>query len=999
MLGDAPERAPGAWRPPRAESDRRGQRLGRYVVVDLLGRGGMGVVYKAFDPELDRLVALKLVQPAGSAHDEAVARERLLREARALAKLAHPNVVAVHDVGVLGGDVFLALEYVEGQTLRRWQAASGRTAAEVLRAYVEAGRGLAAAHAAGLVHRDFKPDNVLVSADGRVRVLDFGLVRAEPAPGAEGPAAAEPALGAGPARAAAPPASADGAAAERAGASGPAAPGSTPSGGASAPTFVGSEEATVAGPPAAAVSGSSELTVGGQAVGTLRYMSPEQFAGAAVDARTDQFSFCVALYEALYGRSPFAGETPEARLASMLVGKRVAPPPRSGVPPALGRVLARGLSPEPAARFESMPALLLELTRDRRSWARRHATALGAALGLALVGGGSWAAGARGRADRSALCRGAGERADTVWNDAARAQVRASFAASGLPYAAESLRTVEAELDRYRARWVEARTEACEATRVRGEQSEELLDLRMQCLDGRLARFRSLAATLASADAQAVKLAVQAASSLEPVAGCADVAALRAPVPLPSAAGARARAAALRDELAAVETAYSFWRTDEALRGAERAVEGARALGHPPLLAEAWLTMSLVQLQAGRPAESERALREAWKQAELGNHARLRPQIWTRLSIHEINDHDDGASAIALAELAHAVTADAPPTDPTRLRVERAYLGALSHVDRLDEAERLARELVRAAPDDHNLLHNASLTLTLAGDFDGALALAERELRIATERFGAMHPQTAGGYTSVGLNLQALGRCRESLAAYEAASARQPPHAQFFQVALEGRIYLLLDLGRPRDALALGLEREGDLRATNAISRLHVAVAMAQAHFALGHDAEAAALADDVERRAAALEPGEAPRRVLAELASVFVALGQADRAERHLTALEKALTDRERRNPFHHPLYLSTWAELEALRGRPDAAKQWAERARALLRQVSTVRYAREAPVLFALALAAPTRAQATKLARGVLHELERAECTDPVLMRQIRDWLSPRPPSRRRR
>jgi len=166
---------------PRRPELRRGACIGSYVMIDAIGEGGMGIVYKAYDPELERPVAIKLVHAHASGDDPSavsVQRDRLLREAKALARLAHPNVLAVFDVGMFGDDVFLATEFVEGRTLGAWLRESKRSQAEILRAFVAAGEGLAAAHRAGLVHRDFKPANVIVGKDGRVRVLDFGLARA-----------------------------------------------------------------------------------------------------------------------------------------------------------------------------------------------------------------------------------------------------------------------------------------------------------------------------------------------------------------------------------------------------------------------------------------------------------------------------------------------------------------------------------------------------------------------------------------------------------------------------------------------------------------------------------------------------------------------------------------------------------------------------------------------------------------------------------------------------
>jgi predicted Ser/Thr protein kinase len=302
---------------------RPGEALGRYVISGVLGAGGMGVVYAAEDPRLGRKVALKLLR-AVKADAEEERQARLLREAQAMARLSHPNVLPVFDLGTEDRQVFLAMELVEGPTLAEWLRQRERPWHEVLGIFLEAGRGLAAAHRAGLVHRDFKPANVLVGADGRPRVTDFGLVRL----GAEW---------------------------EEAGAEAP--------GGVS----------------------ESALTQAGAVPGTPAYMSPEQLAGRSVDARSDQFSFCVALYEALYGLRPFEAEAPAER---RWTPRRPERSPR--LPRQVKAVLARGLALEPADRFSSMDALLEALAKPDASRGRWWALGLAAALAVAGVGVGLW---------------------------------------------------------------------------------------------------------------------------------------------------------------------------------------------------------------------------------------------------------------------------------------------------------------------------------------------------------------------------------------------------------------------------------------------------------------------------------------------------------------------------------------------------------------------------------------------------------------------------------
>jgi len=313
--------------------------LGRYRVERELGGGGMGLVYAAHDPELGRKVAVKLVRLEESGKtDPSQGRARLLREAQAMAQLTHPNVIAIHDVGTFGDQVFIAMEYVDGSTLTDWLAADPRTWPEIVSMFVQAGRGLAAAHSKGILHRDFKADNVWVGDDDRARVLDFGLARATRT--GNGEELRSPAAQPGDEEKPRPP--------------------------------IGMVEAPVTEP--------------GRFLGTPPYMAPEQLMGERGDARSDQFSFCVALYQALYAELPFTGDTVAALLQEMKERKIKEPPKSSRVPSWLRRVLLRGLSPDRGDRYESMERLLDELA-PRAPVARRRilvATAM-AVLAAALV--------------------------------------------------------------------------------------------------------------------------------------------------------------------------------------------------------------------------------------------------------------------------------------------------------------------------------------------------------------------------------------------------------------------------------------------------------------------------------------------------------------------------------------------------------------------------------------------------------------------------------------
>jgi serine/threonine protein kinase len=321
-------------------------RVGRYQVLGRIGTGGMGVVYRAHDPELARDVAVKLMNAEAIGDDQtATARARLVREARAMARLAHPNVIHVYDVGAVEDGVFIAMELVEGESLASWlRTADGgapRDWREVLRVYIDAGRGLSAAHAAGIVHRDFKPENVLVGSDGRVRVGDFGL--------------------------------------------------------AGTPTLGDAESAEDHRPGEADLDDglAGSLTRTGALLGTPKYMAPEQEHGALASARSDQFSFCVALYEGLYGRPPYDGDTVARYRRNVRAGRVVGPGIDTKVRGWIYTEIVRGLAVDPAARHPGMDALLDRLEKAlvdprlaTRSWVRRVAVSV-PLLGVA-VGIGAW---------------------------------------------------------------------------------------------------------------------------------------------------------------------------------------------------------------------------------------------------------------------------------------------------------------------------------------------------------------------------------------------------------------------------------------------------------------------------------------------------------------------------------------------------------------------------------------------------------------------------------
>ena len=307
-----------------------GARIGRFTVIRELGAGGMGVVMAAYDPKLDRNVAVKLLKPTARGQDRDGLQMRLMREARALAKLNHPNVIAIHDVGSHGDEIFIAEELVDGGDLRAWLAETPRSWSELLDVFRQAGRALAAAHAAGIIHRDIKPGNVVVDGEGRVRVLDFGLAkRIEDVKEVE----------------------------------------------AVADTLT---------PDLSPGEGLDTRT--GTVLGTPLYMSPEQHLRQDADEQSDLFSFCVTFYEALYGEPPFAGDSLAALERQVTQGKVRDAPADSRVPGWVRRVLLRGLRVTPDERYPTMNALLDALSTDPAATRKRTLVVVGIAVTFALLG-------------------------------------------------------------------------------------------------------------------------------------------------------------------------------------------------------------------------------------------------------------------------------------------------------------------------------------------------------------------------------------------------------------------------------------------------------------------------------------------------------------------------------------------------------------------------------------------------------------------------------------
>ncbi|MEM9454200.1 MAG: serine/threonine-protein kinase [Myxococcota bacterium] len=512
-------------------------RLGRFVLLERLGQGGMGVVYSAYDPELDRRVALKLLRP--NTKDEAQrehARARLKREAQALARLSHPNVVPVHDVGLIDERVFIVMEMVAGQTLEAWVETKTRSWREILAAYRQAGSGLAAAHRLGVIHRDFKPSNVLVGEDDRVRVVDFGLARGI----TEVESTLEPAAG--------------------------------------------KDDRLQSGRSPAL---EDPITQTGAVMGTPAYMAPEQVDAAQVDAAADQFSFCASLYEALYRQRPFSGETMAARQLEIEEGRIREPPRGSGVPRWIHAALCRGLKARPKDRHPSMAALLTLLGRDPARTRRRLlvGTAFGSVVGIAIYAFATQAP-PRTAAD---LCQVASDELAPLWSDERRAAVAQAFSTAELPYAAQAGPRVLATLAAYAKAWGQMREQACVAYQ-RGGDSSDVYDRRVTCLSRRRHALDHSIVQVIETAAASPERTIDIVRALPPLNDCSDAARLRSGIPSPPEAIADA-VEHQRQRLDEAQTLWAAGKGTAAYTRAEQAVDEAQALDYLPLQAEALLTL------------------------------------------------------------------------------------------------------------------------------------------------------------------------------------------------------------------------------------------------------------------------------------------------------------------------------------------------------------------------------------------------------------------------
>jgi eukaryotic-like serine/threonine-protein kinase len=697
-VSDADATLPGFESEEPDDLERRGPvRVGRYALLEQLGAGAMGVVHAAYDPELDRKVALKLLHP--SRQDDA-GRQQLISEAQTLAKLSHPNVVAVHDAGTHGDRVFITMAHVDGESLRSWLDRLDRRDPscwrKVLTVMVEAGKGLQAAHEAGLIHRDFKPHNVLVGTDGGVQVVDFGL--------AVRPAAS-------------------------------------------------SEQHES---PRASIEG-SESDDHGRIVGTPSYMAPELFGGAPADQRSDQFAYCATLYEGLFGERPFAGRT-VAALACAVLEHRMRPiPDGSSVPLWLRRVVLRGLSHDPNGRWSSMAVLLQQLGRDPlRVW-RGRVFLVG---GLAVVGIAGIGIGER-LGTSGSRCSGSLELVQ-VWSPERRERVSAALAGAGPAYAEETTHLVTEAIDHYAHGWIEHHDDACRA-HERGERSIEVLDLQMACLGRRKQRLSALVGVFEQADSEVLENASAAIDALPPLSICADLDAVREWVEPPTGPLADA-VEKLTVELVQAEAQGAAGRYGEARRALGEILPRARELEHGAFTAEVLLASGVMAMRDEVHAESQQLLDDAWRTAlasghdEVATRALIAAIEGTQYGPSDLSEtHRRAADAQAMVE--RLLQRGVPAAKDLQVdllfargQAERRYANLSEGIALLESALARYEALGESRPLRlADILVELGSVHFLTGDHEDALASYRRALDIRLEMLGKLHPKVAAVHNNLGL--------------------------------------------------------------------------------------------------------------------------------------------------------------------------------------------------------------------------------------------------------
>lgn len=698
---------------------RPGERIGRYHLLEVIGRGGMGTVYSAFDPALERRVAIKLLHRVHGAPEE---RERLLTEAKAMAQLSHPNVVTVHEAAVDRGRVFLAMEYVAGRTARSWLVQRQRSWREIVAIYRQAALGLAAAHAAGIVHRDVKPDNILVGTDDRVRITDFGI-----------------AVGVDKANS-----------------------------GRSGDDHPGLDQVGTGG------RHSTRLTL---TTGTPAYMSPEHLRGDPLDERSDQFGFGVAMFEALYGRRPYEGKRAK-ELRSAHNTATVTAPTDNDVPAWLRRVVLQTLQVDPTKRWPSMQSIARQLDVGARSLARPWQRWVLALVPIGIVGGVI----AGGYMSEAATCEEAAA-ISTTWDDPQRTAITTALERAGPAFAGETARTVVRMLDGYTEQWTASYEDACHQHRS-GIESDSLFDRRQTCLRARHRAVTSLLDVLGQADRATLRNAIGAVDGLPPIREC-EAANLvdDAMWAVPAEPERRARHEAVLDALTQVQSLFRAGRFEDGRAPAIDAVAAARALGDDAVMIRALMIRGEYEFKLDHTDDALVTISEAWHLAlRSGNTIDAVRAAIRQIELVGYTKRDEPLALARVADAQSLIERVKVHNPELATELNAALLRAQGLValrfNRPEAIEHLtlAISTIRSLPGRPELeiadylraLANAEFPL---GHHDEALAHYHEALAIMMGILGPDHPDVGGLHNNIGLLLRNMNRAKEGAVHLERALA------------------------------------------------------------------------------------------------------------------------------------------------------------------------------------------------------------------------------------
>jgi tetratricopeptide (TPR) repeat protein/tRNA A-37 threonylcarbamoyl transferase component Bud32 len=681
-----------------------GTHVGRYQIVELLGTGGGGRVYRAHDPHLSRDIALKVLHHGrGFQPNDSEYSRRLLREAKALAKLSHPNVVAAYDVGTIDDSVFVAMELVQGESLRVWLQRERRDRDEILGVLIAVGRGLIAAHAAGVMHRDIKPANVMVSPDGSARIVDFGLARALR----------------------------------------------------SDPESSGVRNEPFTDRIAYSSSLTAEVTETALLSGTPGYIAPEILRGhPVIDAHADQYSYAVTVFLALTGQKPYSGNTLSEYLGALDREER--PPWPRSIPRRVRRVVERGLARRHEDRYPSVRAFVDDLEKAATS-NRRPALLAALGLGAALIVTATVVA--KDQARRAACLVDRAPFAG-IWDERRRGELERALLSTDRFNANEAFGLLAARLDAFESNWLAMKQDACEATHIRGEQSEHVLGLRNGCLERKLAGMEALVRAFSDADARSVDRA--AAATPDSLDECADTATLLGVADrLPTDPAARS---AVRD----IESGFAVTRAlttagRDPIAHAQRVLDSARKLGHPPTIAQAVTSLGHAISVSANTSEDrkrgEETLREGMHLAAQAGDDRLLARTASRLFVILSYGQKRIQEADAMLPVVEALVSLAGNDLEQRLEVLMGRGVIFSERRKYAEAIEAFDQVIALSPSvDSELRGYGAYAHGAIGEIDLALQRYpeavrrfEAELDGIRRELGKRHPRVIFSLTNLGL--------------------------------------------------------------------------------------------------------------------------------------------------------------------------------------------------------------------------------------------------------